>query len=253
IGNEMKVLFVAPDGPAYRAGIRTGDIVLSINGERAPTDARATATFSGRMAVLSRTGLPVEFSVRRGDRVVKATIRPELVCGYSVQLSPQPRVDAVADGNKRIAVSRGMMQFAKTDIDLALVIAHEIAHNAMGHLRTKRELLHSSPDARASDTAPDRLNPIYSRALETDADYVGLYIMARAGLPIEEAPQFLERMAAASAARGANQYPASHPPSKQRLTALRNTIREIQRKRTAGAPLDPDLKALKVSVLKVQD
>jgi peptidase M48-like protein/PDZ domain-containing protein len=253
IGDELKVLFTVPNGPAYRAGIRTGDVVLSVNGERTPTDAHSTAIFSGKMAVLARTGLPVEFSLRRDSKILKTTVQPEPICGYSVQVSPQPRIDAVADGSKHIAVSRGMMQFAKTDADLALVLAHEIAHNVMGHQRTKIQLQRSSAEAHAADTAPRRLNPVYSRALESDADYVGLYIMARADMPIEDAPKLLERMAAAAAARGADPYPTSHPPSKQRLMALQKTIREIERKRAAGAPLVPDAKTLKISELRARN
>ena len=40
---------------------------------------------------------------------------------------------AFADGTK-VFLTRGMMRFAQSDEELALVVAHETAHNIMGHI-----------------------------------------------------------------------------------------------------------------------
>jgi hypothetical protein len=36
-------------------------------------------------------------------------------------------------------VTRGMMNFARDDLELALVVAHEIAHNSMKHIDAKKQ------------------------------------------------------------------------------------------------------------------
>jgi hypothetical protein len=232
IGDEVTLLAVVPDGPAGKAGLASGDVVISVNGEPGPTDAQRTGDFMGKMADLNRAGQPLEFTVRRGEATLKATVHPEPVCGYSVQPYEETRVKATADGKHRIIVSLGMMKFAATDPELALVVAHEIAHNALGHYDAVQRLLSSAPP-RAGISAAS------SQAFETEADYVGLYLMAKAGIPIGSVPRFLER----NAAYIGDDHAATHPSNSARLAAARKTVDEIERKRAAGLPLSPDLKA----------
>jgi hypothetical protein len=231
IGDEVTLLAVVPDGPAHKAGLASGDVVVSVNGESSPTDAQSTGQFMGKMADLNRAGQPLEFTVRRGEATLKATVHPEPICSYSVQPYEETRVNATADGKRRIIVSLGMMKFAATDPELALVVAHEIAHNALGHYDAVQRLLSSAP-ARSGISASS------SQAFETEADYVGLYLMARAGMPIGNIPRFLER----NAAFIGDDHAATHPSNSARLAAVRKTVDEIERKRAAGLPLSPDLR-----------
>ncbi|MBI2876619.1 MAG: M48 family metalloprotease [Candidatus Tectomicrobia bacterium] len=55
------------------------------------------------------------------------------VCKYSVGLTNSDAVNAFADGFHVILTS-GMMRFAEKDEELALVVGHEIAHNALEHV-----------------------------------------------------------------------------------------------------------------------
>ena len=47
-------------------------------------------------------------------------------------------VNAFADG-KKIIMTQGIVDYAKDDNELALVIAHELAHNDRGHLDAKKK------------------------------------------------------------------------------------------------------------------
>ena len=47
-------------------------------------------------------------------------------------------VNAFADG-KSIIMTQGMMDYAKDDNELAIVVAHELAHNDRGHLDAKKK------------------------------------------------------------------------------------------------------------------
>lgn len=71
---------------------------------------------------------------------------------------------------------------------------------------------------------------------------MGLYIMARAGIPIKDAPLFWRRMAAESPASIGNNHAASHPPTSYRMLALDKAVGEIENKRASGQALVPEMK-----------
>ena len=78
------------------------------------------------------------------------------------------------------------------------------------------------------------------RQFEAEADYVGLYIMARAGRGINDSPRFWRRMGGAVAALN---IPCDEPPdSPERFVGLTSSVREIDGKRRRGATLLPNLK-----------
>jgi Putative Zn-dependent protease, contains TPR repeats len=240
IGDELKVLAAIPDGPAYKAGLTAGDVLLAINSEQAPATAAATRAFSLKMAQLSRSGAPLRVAARRGDETVMATVQPETLCGYQVRVAELGQVNARADGRGSIYITRGMLHFARTDPELALVVAHEIAHNAMGHQAAKAQLMRSlaATGTRPPGASVNGMTPAVSQGIEMEADRLGLYIVARAGMDIEGAPEFLERLAADPQTSAASQA-QTHPSSSARIAAVRKTIAEIEGKRAASMPLVP--------------
>ncbi|MGE5526813.1 MAG: M48 family metalloprotease [Rhodospirillaceae bacterium] len=238
IGDQMRVLAATRDGPAYRAGLTAGDVILSVNGDPAPTTAASTRAFALKMAQIARVGTPVTLAVQRGDETVTATVQPEKLCGYQVQVTEVPQVNARTDGRRTIFITRGMLDFAQSDAELALVVGHEIAHNAMGHLNARTQLMRSLAAAgRPPDTeTANGMTPAFSQALEMEADHMGLYIVARAGMPVNDAPRFIERLATTA---GGNVQARTHPASTARIAAINRTVSEIEKKRLAGLPLTP--------------
>ena len=59
-------------------------------------------------------------------------------CVYEFKLDESDVINAYADG-KRIIVTQGMIDFAKTNDNLAIVLGHEYAHNLMGHIKAKKQ------------------------------------------------------------------------------------------------------------------
>jgi predicted Zn-dependent protease len=75
--------------------------------------------------------------------------------------------------------------------------------------------------------------------VEAAADYLGLYIMARAAYDIAEAPQFWRRIAANFPHMMAQA--ATHPGTSYRYVAMTKAVDEIKSKLAAGGPLMPGL------------
>lgn len=81
----------------------------------------------------------------------------------------------------------------------------------------------------------------YSKSFEKEADYVGMYIMARAGYSTANAGDFWRKMAIVSP-KGIY-VGSTHPTSAQRYVALKQTHQEITDKRIRGAALRPAIRS----------
>lgn len=247
VEEKPTVLFVLEDGPAAKAGLQPRDVVLQINGV-STGDKNAYAKLADQLPA----DAPIVVDVERAGAPLSVTLQPERACRYAVQLAPQQDINAFADGNN-VMVARGMMNFARDDNELALVLSHEMAHNTMRHIDAKKRnmglgLLADIAVAvltrgQAVNTNFAQLGATsYSQEFEAEADYVGLYIMANAGFPIADAPKFWRRMAAAHPANIQTNHAASHPSTSYRMVALEETVKEIGDKLAHNEPLVPNMK-----------
>lgn len=177
-------------------------------------------------------------------------------CDFRVLLDPQEKgLNAHADG-QNVVVYPAMVDFATNDNQLAFVIAHEFGHSIMNHVASEQNnerlggLLGTIIDV-AADTQGIKTGGMggkigaqqallrYSPAFESEADYVGLYILARAGYKIEDAPDFWRQMSI--------QVPdaifatSTHPNNANRALAMQKTVAEIRAKQAAHQPLLPNI------------
>lgn len=175
-------------------------------------------------------------------------------CAFGFKLEESGELNAYADGNY-IVVSTAMIDFTSgRDDELAEVIAHEYAHNIMGHVSSQTQnaavggILGAIADQVASSQGFNTGGAIgklsqgyavqrYSVSFEQEADYVGLYIMERAGYDIKKSPDLWRRMSQADS-RGITMR-TSHPTNPERYIALNKTIAEIEAKKAAKQPLVP--------------
>ncbi len=247
VGAQPTVWAVIDGSPAQRAGIAKGDVVLAVAGNSMVDSNRARETLAG-----IAPGETVPITIRRAGQDQQVALSPELGCRYPLSITQQQIINAFADGEK-IAITQGMVSFARTDDELALVIAHEMAHNLMKHIEAKKQnaaggfladlaLAVLTRGAYKDASFTNAAAQAYSQEFEAEADYVGLYIMAKAGLPIDEAPKFWRRMAIAHPANIKTNHSASHPSTASRMVALEATVAEIKAKIAAGQPLEPNVK-----------
>jgi len=75
--------------------------------------------------------------------------------------------------------------------------------------------------------------------LDGAADYLSLYMVARAGYSVEGARAFWQRLANQYPASVLNGYTANHPAISHRLMVIDKTVAEIRSKQAAKRPLVP--------------
>lgn len=248
VDEELTVLDVIPGSPAAKGGLLRGDQLKYLNGTALPVGPKASSEigeFFDRNLIL---GTPAAITITRNNTLMKMKVTPAAIADYKVVLSSKQSINARATGN-RIIINRGLLRFAQTDRELALVIAHEIAHNVMGHVRAvlANYALGALADAAVTSVGLITGNLIgtaaalsHAKGFESEADYVGLYIVALAGMPIGHAPEFWRRMAAIYPGNIRHRLLATHPTSPERAIALEETIEEIHHKIATGVPLIPE-------------
>ena len=272
--DTLSIVGVTKGSAAERAGVKTGDRILSVGGTSAPLGPNAALEFVKRLsprtsAKKSGTELrsePVRLTMRRGtgsasemetSSELALEIPADTVCLYNAVAIKDDVLNAYADG-KNVVITSAMLRFTGTDDELAVVVAHEIAHNAMGHIDAKKKnatfgaILGAIVDIAAAtqgvNTGGDFTNlgaefgaMSFSQDFEREADYVGMYLLARADRPIAKAPDFWRRMAQESP--GSIKFATSHPTTAERFVRLESALAEIEQKRATGEPLMPEMKA----------
>ena len=252
LGEVPTIVYVAAGSGAEAAGLQNNDVITAVDGQPIPPSAKSSAFYT--KLVRAASGHPIVFSVHRSGETREVTVEPHRVCDYPVAIVDKPQINAYADG-KGIYVYRGMMDFVHSDEDLALVLGHEMAHDFRGHLEAKRknamvgkavgmvfDVLLAAGTGVAGTTFSNMGGNLtagaYSQEFEAEADYVGLYVLARAGYRIDDAANFWRRMAISSP--GSITMTSDHPATPERFVALQAAVKEIGAKAAQGQPLVPN-------------
>ncbi len=246
LGEALQVTQVVAGSPAAQAGLLTGDTLVALDGRTFGAGPTASTSISELLGTLDSTE-SVKLLVSRQSRQLELTIRPAEICKYPVLIAGDDTVNAWADGDS-VVLTRGILRFASDDRDLALVIAHELAHNAYHHVPkiignalsgTLLDLLalgYGIPSPGLFTWAGSR---VHMQDFEAEADYIALYLLARREYPLDGVADFWRRVAAEYPDQINNGLISTHPSSPARFLALEATVREIRRKQRLGQPLNP--------------
>lgn len=179
----VSVAAVVPGGAADKLGIRASDGLISvagsISGENA--DSRQSADRIEQIQSNMRKQLAADKSVsltlQTASGQKQLALYPPAICASRFWVDARSGLDAGADGDG-VRITEGFMTFTgNDDAELAALVAHELAHNLLGH----RERLKAKGGTRAI------------LATEIEADRLSVWLMANAGYDPAAALRFTER------------------------------------------------------------
>lgn len=245
-GDRLEVASVLPGSGAARAGLRKGDALVAANGKVLPVGANAETLTAGILGPLASNSQSLDLTVARGGSNQQIKVPVTRACAFKIDIGNSDNINAYSDG-QRVMITRGMVNFAHSDEAIAYVLAKDIAHNVLGHAATTRQaytvgsiidnLVAVRPDlSMLIGTAGVKPMP---QDLDGAADYLSLYMAARAGYSVEGAHAFWQRLATQYPASVLNGYTANHPAVAYRLQVIDKTVSEIRGKQAAKRPLLP--------------
>lgn len=248
-GDLPLVFMVTPGSAAEKAGLRPGDEIVALNGAGIATPDQARDFIRGGKDLAKKGSWTL--TLTRNATRQDVTITPEPICDMDVSIMDSGEVNAFAASGDKIMVTRGMMDFATSDDDLALVVGHEMGHLSMEHLKAK--MVNRIPGAildglllallrvNTAGAFAQATQGAFSQDFELEADYVGLYLTHRAGFSITEAADFWRKMAA-NHPKAITTGGGTHPTTPERYVGIDAARAEIERKCAEGGDVKPEMK-----------
>jgi predicted Zn-dependent protease len=236
---------------------RRSQLILISADEEAQLGAQAFREVLSKERVVRRDD--VVAPVREvGQRIARVAERSDFKWEYAVIDDPKQQNAFALPGGK-VAVYTGLFPLARDTNGLAVVMGHEIAHVLARHGAERMSqgvvaqaggsllgaLFGGGPSAQAIMAAYGlgaQLGVLlpYSRTQESEADHIGLLLMARAGYDPRAALTFWERMEKVGG-NGAPEFVSTHPSHGTRQQQIQAWLPEAQRyyEASARAPVTP--------------
>ena len=154
--------------------------------------------------------------------------------------SSVPNAFALPGG--KIGINSGLFKYIHNDAELAMVIAHEIAHIICCHVseRYGREILKNGLGKALELTAKDEdlnegfklisnvgMTLPYSRDQEYEADFIGMKLLSQAGYSPDAAITFFVNLKKISKSQSF-EFLSTHPLTIKRINALKRSLDEFQ-------------------------
>lgn len=273
LGMDERLTFteIVDGTAAARAGLRAGDILTAIDGVTLPVSREASKIYFEKLHAAAGRNGTLTLQIERAGKPLAISASVDRVCATVALPISSDTVSAFAAG-RGVLVTRGMLRFAN-DRELAVVIAHEVAHIALGHTAKGKNETDTPADARggelaagiggaqtgpaarpsggAADTATQRARQQHR---ELDADSVGVYLVAAVGIAVSDAPNLWRRMAATYPSTIQSSHMRTHPASPERFVELERAVADVEQRLNANLPLTARLKSGQRSlpIVKVQ-
>ena len=191
-----------------------------------------------------------------GERIARAADRPDFHWEFVVFQNDKVANAFCLPGGK-VGIYSGLFKYIRSDADLATVMAHEVGHALARHAG---ERLSQARLAQIGGTAlnvglaaigvggaagslamqgygvASKMGVLlpYNRVQESEADRIGLILMAKAGYDPEAAVRFWEHFASEKKDKAQlPQFLSTHPSDASRIQALRALVPEARQYYTA--------------------
>lgn len=202
---------------------------------------------------------PVVAAVREiGARIARAAAPEDPGFEWAFNVIDSPQVNAFALPGGYTAVYTGLIPVAQTEDGLAVIMGHEVGH-ALAHHGAERMAQQNMQrivgagvamgaggmDRAAQQTVMGVFGGIsqygyalpFSRAHESEADYIGLILMSRACYDPREAPRLWERMGAVGGA-SPPEFQSTHPSPETRINDFQTWMPEAIEVYNQNCPTD---------------
>lgn len=233
--NGVAVLLVVPGSPADRAGLRSGDGLIAMDGVPVPvTAASARPDYASTRDALDRLDAALadgvaRLHVRRSDGSDHQLLLHGINgCPTRFQMDPGGGLEALADG-LYVRIGQTMVETAADDDVLAASIAHELAHNILHHRQRQ-----NAAGMRRGLARMFGRSAALSRAAEAEADRLTPWLMARAGRDPGAALRWLDLLQS----RIGPSAP-THPSWARRHAIINEQLLVIAARIAEGRSLDP--------------
>ncbi|MYC24303.1 MAG: PDZ domain-containing protein [Gammaproteobacteria bacterium] len=167
--------------------------------------------------VLGGTAVSIEY--KRGENIHSIEVQPRKRCDFNIVIVDHEDLSSRAVENT-IFLSSALFDFAESDAEIQFIIAHEMAHKIYRHSPGKLTPLRalalgidalvnyglvatqvvagiiSGEELEGQVWAPGAIfshqdNPPYRHVLELEADYLAMYMLARANIDVSDIDIFL--------------------------------------------------------------
>lgn len=258
---EAVVAHVVPGSSAERAGLKRGDVLVEVGGQKVlgPIDAkwqRIDRLLAEASGILDRGCRLKVWRVEAGEvKELEVELWPDRLLEYGLVVVPEAKlINAWTDG-KGVYVTEGLLGWAKDETQVAAVLAHEMSHIVLGHVsKTKTRatiggilglVLDLSAAAAGINTRGifSGLGAhfgalLFSQEQEREADYLMTYTLARAGFDFRRAPEVFRELAVVSPKSIKGGYLSTHPGTAERTVYVEETVKEIEAKLQSGISLE---------------
>jgi predicted Zn-dependent protease len=189
-----------------------------------------------------------EVVTRVGQRLAEAAKQKNLGTNFDWEftvIADQTQNAFCLPGGK-VAFYEGILPVCQNEAGVAVVMSHEISHALARHggermtqqleVQGAGKILQAVVKKKAADKEEVFMTAYnagakygfvlpYSRKHESEADEMGIHIMAQAGYDPNEAPKFWERFASAkSGGQSPPEFASTHPSDERRAASLRELL-----------------------------
>ena len=242
LGDRLQIMTVFPDSAAASSGLLSGDVLLAVGDNKIAAGPNAERDGMKMIESASKGRSAISLTILRGNAPLTVNLPLSRACAFDIELGNTDNVNSYTDG-RRVMVTRGMLDFVRSDEELAYVLAKEIAHAAL--VRTARPGMHAMIDklmvSQATAGAAARTPPLqpYVPVSDATADKLALYMLVLAGDSIDNVLPFWQRVATQVPASNPNSYTALHSATAYRLSVIKAVIATIKLKQSNNLPLIP--------------
>jgi predicted Zn-dependent protease len=168
---------------------------------------------------------------------------------WEVVVFDDDQVNAFALPGGKIGVYTGLLKVAKNQHQVAAVVGHEIGHviakhsnermsnsaligmgqQAVGQVLATNEVAQTPAIMQALGLGAQFSWLKYSRVHESEADDIGLSLMAKAGFVPSESVELWKNMAAASGGNNQPEFMSTHPAPSTRIANLQSQLGAAQK------------------------